>query len=290
MWIAFTLLAAFAQSWRNALQSQLSKEVKVAGVTLARFLYAGPLALLYLGTLQLWRPAPLPPLSLTLVGYVVGAAVMQIVATGLMVRLFQMKNFSVGAGLAKTEALMAAILGTLLFGTPLSGLGWLGVCIGAVAVVLLSGRGHWRRLSGATLVTGLACGTTFALTSLWIREASLVLPLPFPHRAAWVLVLVIGLQTLLLLGYLGLRDRPTLLALWQRPKATFLVSLCSCIGSIGWFSAMALNAVPYVKTLGQIEVFFTLAIAALWLKQQVQLKEAAGLVLIAVAAIMVMWS
>ncbi|HCE50772.1 MAG TPA: multidrug transporter, partial [Shewanella baltica] len=30
MWILLTLLAAFMQAWRNAFQSQLSKEVSVA--------------------------------------------------------------------------------------------------------------------------------------------------------------------------------------------------------------------------------------------------------------------
>jgi uncharacterized membrane protein len=52
---------------------------------------------------------------------------------------------------------------------------------------------------------------------------------------------------------------------------------------------MSLQSVPYVKTLGQVEVFFTLLISVLWLKEKVQIKDALGLVLIALAAIMVMW-
>ena len=51
LWIFFTLFAAFMQSWRNAFQSFLSKEVKVAGVTLARFIWASPLAAIYLGAI-----------------------------------------------------------------------------------------------------------------------------------------------------------------------------------------------------------------------------------------------
>ncbi|WP_298444871.1 DMT family transporter [uncultured Ferrimonas sp.] len=290
MWILFTLLAAFAQSWRNALQSRLSTEVKASGVTLARFLYAGPIAAVYLSGLYLWRPTDLLSPSWPLVQYVIGAALMQIVATALMVRLFQMRNFAVGAGLAKSEALMAAVLGTLFFGTSLSWLGWLGVLLGAIAVMLLSSKGGLKQLSLSTIVTGLLCGTAFALTSLWVRQASLTINLPFPHRAAWVLLLVIGLQTLLLLAYLRWRDHATLQALWQRPKLTLAVSVTSCVGSIGWFSAMALEAVPLVKTLGQIEVFFTLMIAALWLKQRPKINDVLGLGLIAVAAILVMWS
>jgi len=53
---------------------------------------------------------------------------------------------------------------------------------------------------------------------------------------------------------------------------------------------MSLQAVPYVKTLGQVEVFFTLIIATFWLKQKVKINDVAGLLLIAIAAILVMWS
>ncbi len=48
MWIWFTLLAAVAQAGRNAFQKQLSVNVPVLGVTLARFFYAVPLASGYL--------------------------------------------------------------------------------------------------------------------------------------------------------------------------------------------------------------------------------------------------
>ena len=130
----------------------------------------------------------------------------------------------------------------------------------------------------------------FCVDILMGREASLTLQGPFTHRAAWVLLWVIGLQTIVLIGYLLAKDKSTLAALWQRPKLTLAISVSSCIGSIGWFSAMSLQAVPYVKTLGQVEVFFTLIIATFWLKQKVKINDVAGLLLIAIAAILVMWS
>ncbi|KIO37583.1 DMT family transporter [Shewanella sp. cp20] len=293
MWIVFTFLAAFMQSWRNALQSQLSRDVKVAGVTLARFIWAGPIAACYLMALYLWLPPEqaigASPFPAPFWGFVSGAALMQIVATGLMVKLFQLRDFAIGAGLAKSEAIVAAVFGALFFGTQLSLLGWLGVVIGAVAVLLMSKGAGVARLSPQVLLLGLACGSAFALTSLWVREASLVLGLPFPHSAAWVLFWVISLQTAILLLFLWWRDRQTLAALWRRPKLTLAISVTSCLGSIGWFSAMALEDVPYVKTLGQVEVFFTLLVAGGYLKQRVKPKEMTALLLIAVAAILVIW-
>ncbi|PKI07855.1 multidrug transporter [Shewanella sp. 11B5] len=290
MWIMFTFLAAFMQAWRNAFQSKLSKEVSVAGVTLARFIWAGPIAACYLYGLHQYQPSALPEFTGTFWGFVIGASSMQILATGLMVKLFKMQNFAIGAGLAKSEALVAAILGVLFFGTQLSLLGWIGVVIGGLAIMLLSSKQGFKQLSVKTVLLGLACGSAFALTSLWVREASLTLQGPFTHRAAWVLLWVIGLQTIVLIGYLLAKDKSTLAALWQRPTLTLSISITSCIGSIGWFSAMSLQAVPYVKTLGQIEVFFTLMIAVFWLKDRVKINDVAGLILIAIAAVLVMWS
>jgi drug/metabolite transporter (DMT)-like permease len=289
MWILLTLLAAFMQAWRNAFQSQLSKEVSVAGVTLARFIWAGPIAAVYLVGLYLWQDVGVPDFSGRFIGFILGASAMQILATGLMVKLFKQQNFAIGAGLAKSEAVVAAILGTVFFGTHLSPLGWSGVLLGGVAIFLMSAKQGLRSLSLNTVLIGLACGTSFALTSLWVREASLCLNIGFPHSAAWVLLFVISLQTLVLVSYLLLKDKSTLAALWQRPKLTLLTSTASCLGSIGWFSAMSLQAVPYVKTLGQVEVFFMILIATFWLKEKVEIKDMLGLVLIAMAAILVMW-
>lgn len=288
LWIPFTLLAAFMQAWRNAFQKQLSKDVKVAGVTLARFIWASPLAALYLFGLYQWQPVALPIFTGDFVGFIVAAALAQIVATALMVKLFQLQNYAIGAGLAKSEAILAAVLGVLFFADRLNALAWCGVLIGAVAVWLLSGASI-RQISVKTILLGLGSGLAFALTSLWVREASQVLGLPFPHGAAWVLLSVIALQTILLSCWLAIKDRPTLLALWRRPGLTLLVSVFSCVGSIGWFTAMSLETVAVVKTLGQIEVLFMLMISAWVFKEKLKHTDHWGLLLIVVAAVAVMW-
>ncbi|ART79497.1 DMT family transporter [Oceanisphaera avium] len=292
LWIPFTLFAAFMQAWRNALQKQLSQDLGATSVTLARFILAGPLAALYLGALYLWSPLePLPHFSWRFSIYIVGAAACQIVATALMVRLFQLRNYAVGVGLAKSEAIWAAVLGTLFFGSLLTPLGWLGVIIGGVAVALLSGlRNIHGAMSPNTLLLGIASGLTFALTSLWVREASLLLELSFPFSAAWVLALVVSLQTLVLVAWLGLKEPASLVGLARRPTLTALISLCSCLGSIGWFSAMSLESVALVKTLGQVEVLFTLLISSYYFKAKLARQDHWGLVLIVLAALCVMWA
>jgi len=292
-WVGFTLLAALMQAFRNAFQKQLSRDVPILGVTLARFLLAAPLAALYLFSLYQWHPAPPTwptPFPWAFTGYVIGAACMQILATSLMVRVFTFQNYAIGAGLAKSEAIFAAILGMLLFNAPLSWLGWLGVAIGAWAVFLLSGLRGWQQFEARTLWFGAGSGLSFALTSLWVREASLSLGLPFPFAAAWVLLSVLMLQALGLVGYLAWRQPQALRALWQRRGLVAATSITSGIGSLGWFSAISLQAVPLVKTLGQVEVLFTLLISVVWLKERLKRDDVLGLGLIAVAAVLVLWA
>jgi drug/metabolite transporter (DMT)-like permease len=289
-WVFFTLGAVVMQTFRNALQSKLSAHMSTSGVTLSRFLFAPPIALIYLLLLYTFSNQAIPEFSSQFIFYVLLASVMQIIATALMVILFKQKNFAVGAGLAKSEALVAGVLGTFFFGSHLSLFGWIGILIGAGAIFVLSGGGRKGQLSFKTILIGLACGTCFALTSLYVREASHLLNVPFPHSAAWVLLWVLCIQTTLLASYIAIKDRSTFTALKNNAKMTFATSATSCFGSICWFSAMALQHVAYVKTLGQIEVLFTILIATFWLKNKVKQHEIIGLLLIAAAAILVMWA
>jgi drug/metabolite transporter (DMT)-like permease len=289
-WVFFTLSAVVLQTVRNALQSKLSANMSTSGVTLARFLFAPPIALTYLLLLYAFSNQDIPEFSLKFVLLVILSSVMQISATSLMVILFKQKNFSVGAGLAKSEALVAGVLGTVFFGSQLSLFGWIGILVGAAAIFVLSGGGRKGQLSLKTVIIGLACGTCFALTSLFVREASHLLNVPFPHSAAWVLVWVLCIQTTLLVSYITVKNRSTFIALKNNAKMTLATSIISCFGTICWFSAVSLHHVAYVKTLGQVEVLLTMLVATFWLKNKVQKHEIIGLLLIAAAAILVMWA
>ena len=289
-WVFLTLSAVVLQTFRNALQSKLSANMSTSGVTLARFLFAPPIALIYLLLLYNFSHQAIPEFSLKFISLILLAAILQIVATSLMVILFKQKNFSVGAGLAKSEALVAAVLGVLFFGSQLSLFGWIGILIGAAAIFVLSGGGRKGQLSLKTVSIGLACGTCFALTSLFVRQASQLLDVPFPHNAAWVLLWVLCIQTILLVSYIAIKNSSTFVALKNNAKMTLMTSVISCFGTICWFSAMSLQHVAYVKTLGQVEVLLTILLATFWLKNKVCKHEIIGLLLIIVAATLVMWA
>lgn len=290
LWLAFTLFAAFMQAWRNAFQKQLSHDVPVFGVTLARFLYAWPLALLYL--IALYRHDPrltLPDFPPAFFAYIAATAAAQILATLLMVQLFRLKNYAVGVGLVRSEAVFAAVLGVAFYGSQLNLVGWLGVITGTVAVFLLSATGHWRQISPRVLLIGMAGGLCFALTSLWVREASQLLPLPPLVAAAWSLFCVIFLQALVLFVGLWLHNRATLRKLFSHPRLTLATGVSSFLGSLGWFSAFSLQDVAIVKTVGQVEVLFVIAISSLIFKEKLKKQNGLGLLLIVIAALLVVW-
>lgn len=293
LWLILTLFAAFTQALRNALQKQLSKSVPNLGVTLARFLAAWPLAGLYL-MVQSYifhtrgEAISFQALNREFFFYCCAAGIAQIIATNLMVQLFRLKNYAIGVGLARSEALLAALVGVCFFGTYLPPLAWLGVAMGSYGIFLLSG-GTFAALSPRVILKGLSCGLCFALTSLWVRQASLSLAAPALLSAAWTLFTVIFIEALGLTIFLLLRDRAVLRKLLDQPRLLIATSTASCLTSLFWFSAMSLQEVAIVKTVGQVEIFFILLISHFVFKEALKKHDSFGLCLIGLAAILVLW-
>ncbi len=66
LWIPITLVAAFFQNLRSALQKHLKGRLSNTGATFSRFAYAAPLALAYVLALTVLTGEPLPPPNLDL--------------------------------------------------------------------------------------------------------------------------------------------------------------------------------------------------------------------------------
>ena len=105
--------------------------------------------------------------------YVVFGGVTQIVATGLMIHLFSLRNFAVGTTLVKTEAIQVALIGALFFHQSISHAGWFGVVVSVIGVLLLSNIRVVFNVSrepgfffNTSALIGLLSGCLFALTSL----------------------------------------------------------------------------------------------------------------------------
>lgn len=296
LWIVFTLLAASMQAVRTAGQKALSGELSAMTTTFVRYAYGLPFALIYLLCLLSW-----PPLSANSVRVLDGlthprflvfasaASVAQILATFALVKVFTQRNFAVGTSFAKTEAIQVAVLGAVFFGASLSPTGWLAVLAGVAGMWVISGRKAFTGGGGSAGVYGLASGGLFAITSLFIREASLSLGLPVVLSAAITLVFMVCLQSLLCGLYILVREPSQWLALAKTQKTAWFVGATSALGSIGWFTAMSLQNPALVKTLGQVEFFITLAITHFYFRERIARFEGLGMGLILASVVLVLW-
>lgn len=287
VWVVLTIFAALMQALRTSLQRQLSRRSTALTTTLARYFYALPLVWGYLLFCLHRADLPLSFPSPPFWGYAIGAALAQILATLLMVKLFQQRNYAIGICYAKTEAVMIAIIGALFFASTLTPQQWLSVVAGVIGILLLSPRttaqNHswrewlWNLLFSRSAILGLMSGITFALTSLWARQASLTLNLPAFPAAATTLAMTITLQWILVVGYQLLCARQELKLQFKEWRLSAGVGVMSLAGSIGWFTAMTLENPALVKTLGQLEFFFSLIIALKIFKERFTLTEYLGM-------------
>jgi len=289
-WIAFTVFAALMQAVRTAGQKQISSSVSPMGATLIRYIFGLPFALVYL--LLISRFSGFTLLSDALINarfviYALMAGVAQIIATVLLVKCFNFRNFTVGTSFAKTEAIQTAVLGLLFFGSTLSALGWIAVALGVLGIFIVSiptKTGQWEPM---TVALGTLSGTAFSLTSLWLREASLSLELPALKSAAVTLVFMVSVQSILCITYIAIRENNQFSAIRRRIGLAWFVGLTSALGSLGWFTAMTLQNPALVKSLGQVEFIFTLLLTTFFFKEKVTQRELLGVIAIVASVILI---
>ena len=296
LWIPIVLVSAALQTARNAGQKHLSTQVSPWLAAWVRFGFGLPIALIYLVIVLVGFDLPFPPLTLKFLVPALVAALMQIAGTVFLIRLFRLRNFAIGSTFVRTEAIIAAVLGSMVFSESIDLWGWLAIVISVTGVVLISVvRSTGRRTSllgsifNASAGVGLLAGFGFALASFFIRQASLSFADDnFVYTAAVTFIVVIGLQTLVLGLFIGLLERQEfrkLLGVW---RPSLFVGVTSAIGSIGWFTAMTIQRVSFVKALAQIEFVFALFVAILVFKERPTRVEMLGMVLIAIGIVVLL--
>ncbi len=287
-WIVFTLLAVVMQSVRTAAQKQIAQSISVLAATLARYLFGLPFAVLYFLVLKNFYQGEAVTGNAVFYRAAILAAISQIFATVFLIKALTLRNFAVGTALAKTEALLTAILGAVFFSAVLSVTAYLSVLVGVAGVLVAS---SWKLslrdlTENESIKYGVGAGLGFALASLWIREASLSLDVSRLLSASAVLLFMVSIQTVMCLLYVLLSERDQLFLLMIRWKSCMFIGFTSLAGSVGWFTAMSLQDAALVKTLGQTEFVVTLLITYFYFGERITLKECLGIVLVAISVIL----
>ena len=258
--------------------------------TLVRYLFGLPFALVYLAVF--WSVADQCPhtLDLTFALKILIGGVLQILSTILMIRLFMMRNFAVGSGYVRCEILMTAIIGAIFFADAVSALGWLAITLSALGLVIVSiaKTGTQGSLWNNSAALGLSAGLGFSLTSLLIRSASLSLGVEPMLAAAVTLVSMVGLQTVICVVWVWLRDAGEFVSILRRWRLSLFVGVTSIVGSAAWFTAFTLERAAYVKTLGQIELMITVLISILFFKEVPNRKEFYGMTILVVGVLLLL--
>ena len=288
LWIAFTLLAAFAQNIRSALQKQLAADLTATGASYVRFLYGLPFAALYLAVLLGATGEPLPTPDLAFAGWILLGGAAQVVAAVLLVRMFALRVFTVGTTYSKTETVQAAVIGFVVLGDQVGSLALAGILVSLAGVIALSmartaltPRNLLASLGSPVALMGIGCGAGFAIASVCYRAAALSLEANgFAVSAAMTLACTLLWQSVLMTGWLIWRDRASLRQSFQLWRPSLAVGIASVIGSIGWFTAFALENAAYVKALGQIELVFALLTSAIIFRERTNGPELAGIGLV----------
>jgi drug/metabolite transporter (DMT)-like permease len=302
LWAVFTLIAAAAQTVRNATQRELTGKLGTVGATQVRFLFGCPFALAFLMVL-LGVGGALPRPALAFWPWLLDGALAQIVATALMLAAMGERSFVVAIAYIKTEPVQVALFGLLFLGDSVTPMMAAAIVVATAGVIVMSmkrpppyppplagegreGVGGWR-----PTVLGLSAGACFALSAIGFRGAILSLHDPnYAMAATFTVAAGLLVQSILLTLYLALRDRAVLTAIFAAWRPSLFAGFMGALASQFWFLAFALATAASVRTLALVEVLFAQAISYFVFRQPVSRQEGIGITVIVAGVVMLIWA
>lgn len=295
LWIPITLCAGLAQTARNAAQKHLTAELGALGATLVRFLYGLPFALLWFFAVYRIGGYAIPQVNATFLAWVTFGGVSQITATALLLRVMREKSFALGVAYSKTEVLQVAVFGLAFLSDPITFAAGLAVVLGTFGVLLFSPADRARPLqtlihgwTSKSALLGVLSGTFFALSAVGFRGAALSLDgSKFLIAAGFTLVVAQSIQTLLLGGWLQWRQPEIIRRCLRAWRTSMLAGGMGAAASAGWFTAMAIEPVAHVRTLGLVELFYGAIVSRRIFRESLTRTEVVGMCLLAVSLLMI---
>jgi len=292
LWIVFTLLAAGAQTVRNAMQRELTATLGTAGATHVRFLFGFPFAVVFLSALVLISGAALPsPVPLFWLWVLLGMGA-QVLATALMLTAMGERSFVVTIAYIKTEPVQVALFGLIFLGDRLTPGMVAAILIATAGVVTMSLKpGGSANDSWRPTLLGLSSGAAFALSAVGYRGGILSLELSnYVMAATFTLTAGLAMQAVLLSAWLMWRSPDVMGAIMKAWRPSLFAGFMGATASQFWFLAFALATAASVRTLALVEVLFAQAISSLVFGQRTTRREALGIVLIVAGVALLIWA
>ena len=292
LWAVFTVIAAGAQTARNVMQRDLVGRVGTQGATYVRFLFGLPFALLFLGAQLLLIDAPLPIPGLHALGWAAVGALMQTLATALMLLSMQDRSFVVTIAFTKTEPVIIAILSIVILREVPTPMTVLAIIVATAGVLLMSlpprAQGVERPGLKAALI-GLASGACFGFSATGYRVSMVGLESSsFILTASVTMVMGLVIQCAAILCWLLLRDRALLGAIIRSWRPSLLAGFMGALATQFWFLAFAITNPIRVRTLALVEVPFAQVVSRRIFKQRMSNAEIAGMALIVAGVVLLL--
>ena len=287
LWALFTVIAAGAQTFRNAMQRELTGRLGTVGATHVRFLFGLPFACLFLALVVAATGLAPPRLTTPTLAWTTLGGISQIAATALMLAAMRLRSFVVATAYIKTEPLIVALFGLILLGERPTAPVIAAILIATAGVLIVS----WPKASAAMVAReahdwrpaalGVLAAACFALSAVGFRGAVRSLDTTsFTIAASTVLVLGLAIQTALLTGWLLLADRASLAAIFRAWRPSLFAGFLGAFASQFWFLAFATATVAQVRTLALVEVIFAQILSRNLFRQGATAREYLGIALI----------
>jgi drug/metabolite transporter (DMT)-like permease len=302
LWAVFTVVAAFAQTLRNAMQRELTQSLGTVGATHVRFLFGFPFVLVFLAGILTAMGAPVPRPGWIFWPWVLDGAVAQVAATALMLAAMGERSFVVTIAYIKTEPIQVAIFGLIFLGDTLTWPMMTAIVVATAGVVIMSttslralvrksGKDGWGFGGLRPTLIGLASGGAFALSAIGFRGAILSLRLSdYVMAATFTLAIGIAMQAVVLSFWLALRQPAVLYAIAAAWKRSLFAGFMGALASQFWFLAFALATAASVRTLALIEVLFAQIISRVAFGHRTTAREALGMLLVVGGVALLLWA
>lgn len=291
LWAIFTILAAGGQTFRNAMQKELTTTLGTVGATHVRFLFGLPFGIVFLAIVLIATGATLPALNSTMLAWTTVAALAQICATALLLAAMRERSFVVVTALSKTEPLQVAVFGLAFLGDHLSAGLMTAIVIATTGVVMMSWPRHTANaaLSWNSAALGIGSGAMFAIAAVGFRGGIMALQADtFVLAASTTLVVGLVIQTVTLSLYLLIRDRENLIAIFRAWRPSITAGFMGAFASQMWFLAFAIESAAKVRTLALVEILFAQVLSRQMFKQNLASREAAGIGLIVIGVVLLL--
>jgi drug/metabolite transporter (DMT)-like permease len=292
LWAVFTLIAAAAQTARNAMQRELTATLGTVGATHVRFLFGFPFALVFLAGVLLVTSYGLPHPGFAFWPWIIAGAFTQIAATATMLSVMGERSFVVAYAYIKTEPVHVALFGLIFLGDRITTLSGTAILIATAGVIVISLKpGSGQVSTTRSTAVGLLSGALFALSAIGYRGAILSLHLPhFVMAATFTLAVGLVMQAALLTAYLALRDPKVLRAIAKAWRPSLFAGFMGAFASEFWFLGFAIASAASVRTLALVEVLFAQGVTHFVFKQPTTAREAAGIVLVVLGVALLVWA